>query len=47
MDNTGLGAFALVPPSLRRNAILAIDVSFTSRGDVLRLNHEVLMRNVP
>lgn len=47
IDNTGLSAFEIIPGTLRRNAILSMDFNFTEAGDVVRLKHEVLMRNVP
>lgn len=47
LDNTGLSAFEILEPTLRRNAIVSIDLNFTSQGDAIRLKHEVLMRNVP
>lgn len=47
IDNTGLSAFEIIPGTLRRNAIVSMDFNFTEVGDVVRLKHEVLMRNVP
>ncbi|WP_339857041.1 prepilin-type N-terminal cleavage/methylation domain-containing protein [Pseudohongiella acticola] len=47
LDNSGRTAFNVLEPTLRRNAIIAMDLSFTSEGDVVNLKHEVLMRNVP
>lgn len=47
IDNTGLTAFSILPATLRRNAIISMEFNFTSEGDVVRLNHEVMMRNVP
>lgn len=47
IDNTGLSAFEIIPGTLRRNAIVSMDFTFTEAGDVVRLKHEVLMRNVP
>lgn len=49
LDNAtmALQAFALVEPSLRRNAIISLTLNFTDQGDVVTLKHEVLMRNVP
>jgi len=47
INNSARSAFTLLEPTLRRNAILAMDLNFTSEGDVVSLKHEVLMRNVP
>ena len=47
LDNTGLSAFSLLAPTLRRNAIVSMEFNFTENNDVVRLKHEVLMRNVP
>lgn len=47
VDNSGITAFSVLEPTLRRNAIIHLDFRFTARGDVVRLNHEVQMRNVP
>lgn len=47
IDNTGLTAFSILPATLRRNAIISMTFNFTSEGDVVRLKHEVMMRNVP
>lgn len=47
IDNTGLTAFSILPATLRRNAIISMEFNFTSEGDVVRLKHEVMMRNVP
>lgn len=47
IDNTGLQAFRISPPTLRRNAIIAFDFNFTSNTDVVQLTHEVMLRNVP
>lgn len=47
LDNTGLSAFEIIPGTLRRNAIVSMDFNFTDAGDVVRIKHEVLMRNVP
>ena len=47
LDNSGLTAFALMAPTLRRNAIVSMELNFTESSDVVRLKHEVLMRNVP
>ncbi|MEX1199137.1 MAG: prepilin-type N-terminal cleavage/methylation domain-containing protein [Pseudohongiellaceae bacterium] len=50
VDNSvdgGLTAFTYSPSALRRNAIVALDLNFTARGDTVRLTHDVLARNVP
>lgn len=47
IDNTGLAAFDIIPGTLRRNAIVSMDFNFTEAGDVVKIKHEVLMRNVP
>lgn len=47
IDNTGLTAFSVGAATLRRNAIISFDISMTSQGDTVRLNHEVLTHNVP
>ncbi len=47
IDNTGLTAFTVTPQSLNRNALVSINLNFTSQGDVVRLSHEVLARSVP
>ncbi|MDT8427870.1 MAG: type II secretion system protein [Pseudomonadales bacterium] len=47
IDNTGLQAFSVVEASLRRNAIIALEMNFTERGDQVQLQHEILQRNVP
>lgn len=47
IDNTGISAFSVGAATLRRNAIVSFDISMTSQGDVVRLNHEVLTHNVP
>ncbi|OGT74679.1 MAG: hypothetical protein A3H44_03295 [Gammaproteobacteria bacterium RIFCSPLOWO2_02_FULL_57_10] len=49
LDNATLDLepFALVEQSLRRNAIISLNLNFTDQGDVVTLKHEVLMRNVP
>lgn len=47
IDNTLVSAFELLPPTLRRNALVKLTVFFSDRGDTLELNHEVLIRNVP
>lgn len=51
VDNSGNGspltAFSVLAATQRRNAVIAIDLSFTDRGDTVRLTHDVLSRNVP
>jgi len=47
IDNTGLSAFTVVSPTLRRNAIISLNLNFTDSGDSVHLSHEILMRNVP
>lgn len=47
IDNTGLSAFEIIPGTLRRNAIISMIFNVTEAGDVVRIKHEVLMRNVP
>ncbi|MDH7942688.1 prepilin-type N-terminal cleavage/methylation domain-containing protein [Pseudohongiella sp. SYSU M77423] len=47
IDNNTLTAFEILPATLRRNAIIAMDLNFTDSGDEVRLKHEVLLRNVP
>jgi MSHA biogenesis protein MshO len=45
--NDTLDAFALLEQSLRRNAIVTMELNFTDQGDVIKLKHEVQLRNVP
>jgi MSHA biogenesis protein MshO len=47
LDNTDLTAFSLMTPTLRRNAIVSMELNFTENNDIVRLKHEVLMRNAP
>ncbi|WP_237132966.1 prepilin-type N-terminal cleavage/methylation domain-containing protein [Pseudohongiella sp. O18] len=47
IDNATLTAFEIMPETLRRNAIIAIDLNFSDSGDDVRIKHEVLTRNVP
>ena len=47
INNSGLTAFSILEPTLRRNAIISIELNFSSKGDVVRLKHEVQQRNVP
>ena len=45
--NSGSGAFDVLPPTLRRNAIVSFLLRLTEQGDVVELKHEVMLRNVP
>ncbi|MDB2552922.1 prepilin-type N-terminal cleavage/methylation domain-containing protein [Gammaproteobacteria bacterium] len=47
IDNSSLTAFRLIPQTLARNALVAIEMNFASQGDRVRLNHQVLTRSVP
>ncbi|NKB33374.1 MAG: prepilin-type N-terminal cleavage/methylation domain-containing protein [Pseudomonadales bacterium] len=47
IDNTGLTAFTIGTQTLTRNSLVAIELNFTSDGDTVTLNHEVLTRSVP
>jgi len=47
IDNAGINGFQLLPPNLRRNALVKLTLYVSDRGDTLRLDHEVLIRNVP
>ncbi|MDO9317483.1 MAG: hypothetical protein Q7V56_04705 [Gammaproteobacteria bacterium] len=47
IDNTGLSAFTMSDATRRRNAVVSFDLNMTSQGDTVRLNHEVLIHNVP
>ncbi|MCG8415427.1 MAG: type II secretion system GspH family protein [Pseudomonadales bacterium] len=47
IDNTGLTAFTIGAQSLRRNALLLIQLTLTDNGDTVELTHEVLSRSVP
>jgi MSHA biogenesis protein MshO len=47
IDNAGLRGFTLLEPTLRRNGIVRMELNFTEAGDTVRLNHELMMRNVP
>lgn len=47
IDNSGLTAFSVTEATLRRNAIISMAFNVTDQGDIFRLKHEVLMRNVP
>jgi len=46
--SASLSPFAVVAASLQRNAIVAMDLVFTdNKGEVVRMVHEVQLRNVP
>ncbi|MES3007212.1 MAG: prepilin-type N-terminal cleavage/methylation domain-containing protein [Pseudomonadota bacterium] len=47
IDNAGLTAFSMSDATRRRNAVVSFDVNMSSQGDNVRLNHEVLIHNVP
>ena len=49
IDNAtaSISAFTVTPQALNRNALITIELNFASDGDLVRLNHEVLSRNVP
>ncbi|NQV71130.1 MAG: type II secretion system protein [Pseudohongiella sp.] len=47
VDNAGLTAFRIDSPTLARNALIAIQLNFSSDGDSIILNHEILTRSVP
>lgn len=49
IDNAtaSITAFTVTPQALNRNALISIELNFSRDGDVVRLNHEVLTRNVP
>lgn len=49
IDNaTGsLAAFTVGTQNLRRNSLLEMEINFTSNGDSIILNHDVLSRSVP
>lgn len=47
VDNAGLIAFSVGSQTLTRNALVAIELNFSSSGDSIILNHEVLTRSVP
>lgn len=42
-----LTAFTVLPPTLRRNAIISMEINLTSQGDNVQMVHEVLLRSVP
>lgn len=47
IDNDTLDAFTILGESLRRNAIVSMELNFTDQGDIVRLKHEVQLRNAP
>ncbi len=47
IDNKDIIAFGIGTQSLTRNSLVKIELNFSSEGDSLRLNHEVLTRSVP
>lgn len=47
LTNNTLIAFELLPQTLRRNAMVAMELIFRREQDEVRLKHEVLIRNVP
>lgn len=47
LDNAGLIAFTVGSQTLTRNALVAMELNFSSNGDAITLNHEVLTRSVP
>lgn len=47
LTNAGLTAFSLQAPTLRRNGLVRMNFMFEELGDVINLNHEVQLRNVP
>lgn len=47
VDNTGLTAFSIGSATLRRNELVSFELTMTSQGDSVRLNHEVITHNVP
>lgn len=47
IDNTGVTTFSVGSQTLTRNALISIQLSLTSNGDVVNLKHEVLTRSVP
>lgn len=47
INNLGVTAFSVMDSTLRRNAIVSLDFSFQSQGDIVDIKHEVLIRNVP
>jgi MSHA biogenesis protein MshO len=47
IDNAGLIAFSVGNQNLRRNSLVQIELTFSSGGDSITLNHDVLTRSVP
>lgn len=47
VNNSTLTAFTIQEATLRRNAIVSFDLNFIDTLDVVRLRHEVQIRNVP
>lgn len=47
LNNSGVTAFRVIEATLRRNALVSMELNFTDQGDVVRMKHEVLLRNVP
>lgn len=49
IDNAtaSINAFTITAQAMNRNALIGIELNFASDGDAIRLNHEVLSRNVP
>jgi MSHA biogenesis protein MshO len=47
IDNAGVTAFSIGTQSLTRNSLVKIELKFSTNGDSLLLNHEVLTRSVP
>lgn len=47
LDNSGLQAFRVDSPTLRRNALVTMNLNFADQGDVVNMRHEVMSRNVP
>lgn len=47
IDNSTLTAFTVLNQNLRRNALVGLDFNFADQFDVIRMKHEVLLRNVP
>lgn len=47
INNAGLDAFSVLEPTLRRNAIISLELNLSDQGDELQVKHEVLLRSVP
>ncbi len=47
INNAGQTAFNFLEASRVRNAILQLDLSFTERGESIRLTHEVMLQGSP